>query len=314
MKTIYFQEDDDIVEICKDNVFKAVFTKDMPESRIALSKLVSALIGRDITIIDILANEPPVDSTYERQIRFDINCRAENGEQLNVEMCFNPDPYEPVRMEYYTGKLFTAQGIKGIDKDFSDLLRVYQISILANKSFFPDKDFYHSFEYYDHVKGVSLNGKTQIITIELTKLDNVVDKSIEEMNTKEYWAIFFRYLTDRSKRGIINEILKREEGLAMASEVVMSISKDWEERMRIFSEEKRQLDIQSSFAHARKEGYKTGHREGHKEGHKEGHREGHREGDKERQKRTAQKMKIAGEPLSKIINFTELSPEEIEKL
>ncbi|MCL2138614.1 MAG: Rpn family recombination-promoting nuclease/putative transposase [Treponema sp.] len=94
----YVQPNDDPLDIRMDNVFKAVFTKDTPESTGALSGLVSALIGRGVSIVSILANEPPADNVRDRQIRFDIKCRAENGELVNVEMCLNPDVFEPIRL------------------------------------------------------------------------------------------------------------------------------------------------------------------------------------------------------------------------
>jgi hypothetical protein len=53
---IYFTENDDILDIRHDNVFKAVFTKDIPASKAALGRLVSALIGCEITIVAINAN------------------------------------------------------------------------------------------------------------------------------------------------------------------------------------------------------------------------------------------------------------------
>ena len=46
MMKIRFDDDDDLIDIRFDNVFKAVFTKETPASRGALSRLVSALIGR----------------------------------------------------------------------------------------------------------------------------------------------------------------------------------------------------------------------------------------------------------------------------
>ena len=90
MKEMFLLEDDDPIDIRSDQVFKAVFTRADPASRIALSNLVSALIARDITIVSILANEPPAANIRDRQIRFDISCRTENDELVNVEMCFNP--------------------------------------------------------------------------------------------------------------------------------------------------------------------------------------------------------------------------------
>jgi hypothetical protein len=77
LQKTFFTDNDDPIDIRYDNVFKAVFTRDSPASKGALSKLVSALIGKEVTILAICANEPPIDSLRDRQIRFDINCKAE---------------------------------------------------------------------------------------------------------------------------------------------------------------------------------------------------------------------------------------------
>ena len=256
--SIYFDETDDIIDICYDNVFKAVFTRDSPISQGALSNLISALICREVTVITINANEPPIDNIKDRQIRFDINCRAGHDERINVEMSLNPDPFEPVRLEFYAGKLFTGQDIRGAGKDYDDLKQAYQIAILAKERFFKDEKFLHSFEYYDSVNGVSLNGKSRIITLELSKLEEIVEKSTDEMSAQEYWAVFFRYLTDKSKRWKINKIIEREDGIAMASEVLKSISKDEIERARLMSEYKYELDLQSKLVTAERKGIQEG--------------------------------------------------------
>jgi hypothetical protein len=60
MAKVYFKDTDDPFDIRYDNVFKAVFTKDTPAAKGALSKLVSALICKDVSIITIVANEPSV--------------------------------------------------------------------------------------------------------------------------------------------------------------------------------------------------------------------------------------------------------------
>jgi predicted transposase/invertase (TIGR01784 family) len=202
-------------------------------------------------------------------MRFDINCRAENGELVDVEMSLNPDPFEPVRLEFYAGKLFTGQDIRGADKSYNDLQRAYQIAILPKDRYFPDGDFYHTFEYYDPERRVTLDGKTRIITLELAKLEKVVEKPTEEMTGKEHWAVYFRYVTDKSKRGKINEIMEQEEGIAMASEVLMKISRDEEERARLLSEYKYQLDMQSKLVHAKRMGIQEGMQKGEQKGRQE---------------------------------------------
>ena len=305
MPRIQFDEADDLIDICKDNVFKAVFTKNTPESKGALSRLVSALIGRKVSIIAISANEPPVENTQDRQIRFDINCKAKSGEFLNVEMSLNPDPFEPVRLEFYAGKLFTGQDIKGVEKSFNDLKRAYQISILAREKFFPDGVFFHTFEYFDKANGVSLNGRSSIITLELSKLNKVVEKPTEKMSLKEQWAVYFKYLTDKRRRSKINEILEKEEGIAMASKVLMTISKDEAERFRLMSEEKYQLDMQSKMVYAKRLAMKEGLRKGEQIGLRKGENKGREEGRKEGQQDIIELLKSGKSPKEIIQEYTQ---------
>jgi hypothetical protein len=94
-----FADGAQILDIRYDPVFKAVFTRDTDKSRGALSDLISALIERAVVVELITANEPAPDDSRQRHLRFDVNCRTEKGELINVEMSFNPDPCEPVRLE-----------------------------------------------------------------------------------------------------------------------------------------------------------------------------------------------------------------------
>jgi len=72
-------------------------------------------------------------------------------------------------------------------------------------------------------------------------------------------------LTDKEKRQKINKIVEREEGIAMASEVLMTISKDEVERARLVSEYKYQLDTQSKLVDAERKGLQKGLQEGKQE-------------------------------------------------
>ena len=277
MENIFFQDDDDPIDIRIDGAFKAVFAGESQESRGALSNLVSALVGRELTIITILTNEPAISNIRDRQLRLDINCRAENGELVNVEMSFNPKPFEPLSMEFRAAKLFSGQDIRGKDKGFDDLKEVYQITILAKEKVIPDEEFLHSFEYYDAVNKTSLNGRIKIITMELSKLEKTIKKPVEQMERSELWAVYLEYLTDRSKRHIINDIVKREEGIAMASSVLYKVSKDEIERTRIFLEEMAELDRNSEMRYAKEEGHAQGIAEGIAEGLEQGHSKGKQE-------------------------------------
>jgi hypothetical protein len=205
VNTIHLDENEDLIDICLDNVFKAVFTKDTPESLGALAKLLSAVTGREVESVSIAENEPAIDDLHDRQIRFDVHCKSSDGKYFNVEISMNPDAFEPVRLEFYTGKLFTGQDIRGSGKTYNDLQEVYQIAFLASRKFFGDELFLHEFEYYDHKRGVSLGGRSRITTIELSKLKGLTEKPVEEMTPAERWAFYFRYISDKGKRSKVND-------------------------------------------------------------------------------------------------------------
>ena len=78
------------------------------------------------------------------------------------------------------------------------------------------------------------------------------------MSAQEHWAIFFKYLTDKSKRTKINKIIALDEGIAMASEILKNISKDEIERARLMSEYKYQLDTQSKLVTVKRKGIEEG--------------------------------------------------------
>ena len=77
----------ELLDIRSDPVFKAVFTKDSPESLGALTNLVSALIGFEITIVKIAANEPPIENLRDRQVRFDMKGIIPQGTNLWFAPC-----------------------------------------------------------------------------------------------------------------------------------------------------------------------------------------------------------------------------------
>jgi hypothetical protein len=148
-------------------------------------------------------------------------------------MSLNPDAFELVRLEFYAGKLFTGQDIRGRDKTYKDLKAAYQIAILAKGRFFGDDWVLHSFEYYDPARNTAFGGLSRIITMELSTAAGTVEKPVSLMGAVELWAVYFRYVTDKSKRQKNNEVIAREEGIAMASEVLLRISRDEVERARL---------------------------------------------------------------------------------
>ncbi|MHC6204340.1 PD-(D/E)XK nuclease family transposase, partial [Breznakiellaceae bacterium SP9] len=118
------------------------------------------------------------------------------------------------------------------------------------KPLFNDAEFFHEFQYYDRERDITLGGRTRIIFIELSKLDAALEKQALQMTAKEHWAVYFKHNGDKDKEALINEILKEEEGIAMAQEEYLTITRDERERARLRSELKYILDKQSAEAEA----------------------------------------------------------------
>jgi len=184
-----FSECDDLLNICRYNVFKAVFARDSRDSRTALSRLVSAVISRELEVVDIRANEPAPEGAQDRLVRFDINCRAGDGEPIDVEMCLNPDKHEPVRLEFYAARLFVTQDIRGAGKSYKDLKRTYQIAILAEGTFFADAGFLHGFEYYDPARGLRTNTKGSLTTrARWSRRGGKARRSAQRKEMRNFWT------------------------------------------------------------------------------------------------------------------------------
>jgi len=327
MSAVFFDDEADIPDLRYDIVFKAVFTRENQRSREALNGLLSACIGRRVSVLNLNANEPSPSSAWDKQIRFDIACRLESGELAEVEMTLHPSPSEPFREEYFVARLFVSQDIRGSREEYRELRNVYQINILANGIRYKDEELVHCFRFHDTEHDLSFKGRMHIITIELAKAEKLArEKAADVMGAAEAWAVFLRYHTEKAKRALVNEILRQREDIAMAGENALAFSKEELEYFRETSRLKYELDMNDLKARTRREGREEGRAEGRVEGHAEGraegraegiaegHAEGRAEGRAEGKLESARKMKEAGLTADQIQMFTGLTPEEIEKL
>jgi len=126
------------------------------------------------------------------------------------------------------------------------------------------------------------------------------------MDSSEKWSIFFQYLTNKNKRAKINEILEREEEIAMAGETLIHISRDDIEQARLTTELKNKLDYQSGMVDARWEGLA----EGLAKGQTKGLKEGLQKGEQKRSIEIAKNLKAAGVSAEIILQTTGLRLEE----
>jgi predicted transposase/invertase (TIGR01784 family) len=162
------------------------------------------------------------------------------------------------RSQFIISKSYTSQPIAG--SNYNALKKCYLICI-TNFDLLDNKlEFINNYRFRDKA-GNDLSDDETIIFMELSKIDAILEKPVDKMTNAEMWAIFFRYVTDKNKRDILNKIIDREEGIKMAVTVLDEISRSEEERIQYENELIFDLDVRSNLDGAKREGLKEGKRE-----------------------------------------------------
>ena len=92
MEDFLIRPDENILDPKLDPIFKALFTSETPESKAALRGFLSVFTGQKVVETTLLPNEPAVEQSKEKQIRFDFSCKFNNGNRATVEMALNHRP------------------------------------------------------------------------------------------------------------------------------------------------------------------------------------------------------------------------------
>lgn len=281
-----------------DFVFKSMFTQNTPESKGALMDFLESVIGRKVADVIIIENEPAVTGPLEKQSTMDLNCKFNDGDQANIEIQLHSGDDMRVRAEYHLCKLHGGQAIKG--KPYDALHYTYQITI-ADYPIFPDDIFFDAFMFRS-AAGRSLDGRTCIYFLELTKLGRLLEKPTQDLSRAEMWALYIKYVDDTKKRDIINQMIQKEAGLAMASTTLQKLAEDDAARVTLLSIEKAELDRESQLYYAKQKGIEIGREEGVQIGRESGYRD------------LLQSMRETGMTLEAIAKATKLDPAKIQEL
>lgn len=297
----------DILPPSDDRVFKLLLTD--PRAKPGLIKLISAIIGRNVVDVTLYPNEPPLGSMDEKAERLDINCKIDDGSQINLEM--QASYLQEIITElhknligksvYYATDLHSSQPSKGLQR-YDQLPRTYQITFCTYTIFRNQPEYVNSFSLRHDKTGELLCDAIQIYFVELSKLKDLLDKPVSELTALDKWSLFLQYAPNQEHREKVNEIIESEEVLQMAGNLLMSISQDERERAIFRSRRKFQTDLQSDLATAEDRGKAIGKEIGISIG------------EKNRSIEIARKLLSRNRPIDEIMEDTGLTLTEIENL
>ena len=223
--------------------------------------LISSIIGRTVVDVVLHPNELAPGDTEEKAERFDVNCKIDDGSQINLEMQAShmiedlDGQHRNLKGKsvYYLTDLHSSQPAKGLRR-YDRLARSYQITFCSYTIFPNTQDYMNSFSLRHDTTGELLSDAISLTFVELSKLSEVVKKPVRDMTDLDKWSVFLQYAPDLEHREIVNKVIESEEVLQVAGDLLMNISKNERERAIYRSRRKFQTDLQSDLATAEDRG------------------------------------------------------------
>jgi len=241
--------DADILPPSDDRIFKVLLTHN--DAKKVLIDIISAVIEQKVTDVQVRNIELPKPDMEEKGQRFDVNCTIDNGDQVEVEMHSTPINETGKgrrnfmnKCTYFLTDLHSSQKSRGLN--YHKLVRTYQVTFTSHPVFSGHPDFVSRFTLRDK-EGRVFNDQINQVIIELSKLNDILEKPVEQLTAFEKWLLFLRFAPDTMQRDKINDIIKEREEIGMAAAILQEISQDEKERAILRSQKKYEMDVESSY-------------------------------------------------------------------
>ena len=289
------------ISLLTDFGFKRIFgTK--PNKDLLINFLNSLFEGfQVIKDVKYLNSEHVGDVYAERKAIFDVYCENENGEKFIVEMQNAYQKYFKDRSLFYSTFPIREQAPKGADWNFK-LDHVYTVALLnfdLSEEAFDKDDINHDVGLLDKKTHKVFNDKLSFKYVEIAKFDKTED---ELVTLYDKWLYVLKNLSRLDKRpaALKEKIFSKLFGEAEIAKFTPTELKEYEDSLKAYRDVKNSID--------------TALEKGREEGRAEGREEGREEGKNLKAIQIAKKMLAAGMDIDTIINLTDLSKSEIEKL
>ena len=269
--------------------FKRIFGTD-PNKELLINFLNSLFDGEEvIKDVKYLNSENVGDVYTERKAIFDVYCENENGEKFIVEMQNAYQTYFKDRSLFYSTFPIREQAPKGSDWNFC-LKKVYVVALLNYKmsdEAFDSSDTIHTIALMDTKTNKVFNTKLMFKYVEVGRFDKT-DEELTSLSDK--WMYVLKNLSRLNNRpaALREKIFSKLFAAASVARFTPTELREYEDSLKAYRDIKNSLDTAKE--------------------------EGREEGREQRNIEIAKKMLAAGMHIDIIINMTDLSKDEIEKL
>lgn len=289
-----------VLKMKDDIMFKAYFSKIGNEEY--LKSLLSSILGQDIKIKKVIHDARLEQLAKENKYGvLDLDVELENKQIINVEMQLRNYNNIEERTTFYASKKITEQ--LGPKQNYEEIKKVIVIAIL-------DYSFIDLPEYITDTVRVAkehreyeLNNEVEYIYIELDKFRNQNPDMKRPLNQ---WLAFL----DMERGDLLEMAMEENEQIKDAVKCYNELTGDDEVKRLAEVRLMAQLEEQAALASARA----RGETEGLKKGQEEGLKQGKKQGEKESKEKIAKKLLELNRSIEEIIEVTELTKEELEKI
>ena len=165
----------DILPPSDDRIFKLILSPE--ESKPILKDLISSIIKRPVIDVEVRNSEIPPEDTHEKAERLDVNCRIDDGSQVDLEMQASRIQEESDgghqnlkgKSIYYLCDLHSSQPSKGVRR-YDKLVRTYQVTFCSYTVFPGRTEYVNSFSLRHDEDNELLSDAIQVVYVELSKL------------------------------------------------------------------------------------------------------------------------------------------------
>lgn len=277
------------ISLLTDFGFKRIFgTK--PNKDLLINFLNSLFDGfQVIKDVKFLNSEHVGDVFAERKAIFDVYCENERGEKFIVEMQNAYQKYFKDRSLFYSTFPIREQAPKGADWNFN-LEHVYTVALLnfdLEEEAFDQGDINHDVGLLDKKTHKVFNDKLSFKYVEVAKFNKTED---ELVTLYDKWLYVLKNLSrlDERPAALKEKVFTKLFEEAEIAKFTPTELKEYEDSLKAYRDVKNSIDTALE--------------------------KGREEGREQRNMEIAKKMLAAGMDIDTIINMTDLSKDEIEKL
>ena len=310
-----------------DIAFKKIFG--VEENKDLLISLINSIVSAEDQVRDVMILNPhnPQNFKSDKLSILDIKAIGHDGKMFNIEIQISDEADYDKRALYYWAKIYAEQLKSG--ENYSKLAKAIGIHILNFTSILKTKKYHNIFNIRERDTDIRYFEDLELHTIELTKFSPNDNEKLEDVVSKvktalDMWLAFLtrHELLDKDKLPKSLNDASLQKALTVLN--VMNFSYDEKEA---YEDHLKWLRIEANTLQkyeqkGRKEGEAIGLEKGEAIGLEKGEAIGIEKGEaigiEKGEAKKALEMALAmlveNEPIAKIVKYTNLTHEQIEKL